>query len=34
METGAGAKLVEAFGVPRNVAYDFGLRFGRAEDRS
>ena len=29
-----GAKLVEAFGVPRNVAYDFGLRFGRAEDRS
>ena len=29
-----GAKLVKAFGVPRNVAYDFGLRFGRAEDRS
>jgi 16S rRNA (cytidine1402-2'-O)-methyltransferase len=29
-----GAKLVEAFGVPRNVAYDLGLRFGRGEGRS
>ena len=29
-----GAKLVEAFGVPRNVAYDLGLRFGRSEDGS
>ncbi|MEJ2341385.1 MAG: 16S rRNA (cytidine(1402)-2'-O)-methyltransferase [Gemmatimonadales bacterium] len=28
------AKLAEAFGVPRNVAYEYGLRFGRAEDRS
>lgn len=29
-----GAKLVEVFGLPRNVAYDLGLRFGRDEDRS
>ena len=29
-----GARLEEAFGVPRNVAYELGLRFGRAKDRS
>ena len=29
-----GAKLTEAFGVPRNVAYDLGLRYGRPDERS
>lgn len=29
-----GAKLAEDFGVPRNVAYDLGLRFGRTGGRS